>query len=271
MLMASWITAGFIIFSISAYYELKKIHLNFARKCFNVTLFALSVLVLSQAFVGDTVGYEIHRDQPLKTAAMEGVWHTERGAPLILFALPDDEAETNYWTISIPHLGSVLNTHEWNGEMIGLDTVPKADRPFVPFPFFSFRIMVGLAALMLGVLALGIFLYWRKKLYDAHWYHRLCIASAPLGFLALWFGWITAETGRQPWAVYNMIRTNDAVSHVDLNHVIISLVLIFIVYGIIFGYFYFKYLFKIIAAGPTQNPISTDQPFAYMRNEAERK
>lgn len=264
MLLAAWLTTTFVIFGISAYYLLHKKHVAFAKKCFGFALGALVILVPLQAFVGDTVGLEVQRDQPIKTAALEGIWHTQDGAPFLLFAIPDPEAEKNYWEIKIPHMAAVLNTHQWNGTLIGLDTVAKADRPFAPIPFFSFRIMVGLAGVMMLMMAWGVYLWCRKRLYDSTWYHRACVACAPIGFVALWFGWITAETGRQPWIVYNILKTDDAVSKVDFNHVLISFALIVIVYGIIFGYFYFKFLFKIIAEGPTKDTRASDQPFSYM-------
>lgn len=268
MLLASWITGGFIVLGISAYYIIKQMHLDFAKKCFGIALAGLFFLVLTQGYVGDTVGLEVHDNQPIKTAAMEGVWHTQSGVPFVIFALPDMASEQNYWSIEIPHFASLLNTHEWNGTLIGLDTVPKADLPFVPIPFFAFRIMVGLAGLMIAVVVVGAFLAWRKRLYDATWFHYICLACTPTGFLALWFGWITAEVGRQPWIIYNVLRTDDAVSRVDLDHVIISFVLIFIVYGVIFGYFYFKYLFKIITAGPAQTLLlNQSQPFGYMNKQ----
>ena len=266
MLLAAWVTTGFVILGTSAYYLLQKKYLEFSKKCFGFALAALFILVPAQGFVGDAVGVEIHHDQPIKTAALEGVWHTEVGAPLLLFAIPDQEAETNYWSISIPHLGSVLNTHQWNGTLIGLDTVPKADRPFIALPFFSFRIMVGLAGIMFAITLWGAYLFLRKQMYENKWYLRACLACAPIGFIALWFGWITAETGRQPWVVYNILRTEDAVSKVDIYHVLISFALIILVYGVIFGYFYFRFLFKIITEGPTKNPDNNDQPFGYMNN-----
>ena len=264
MLLAAWITTSFVILGISAYYLLKKVHLEFAKKCFGFALAALVILVPVQGYIGDSVGVEVQRDQPIKTAAIEGVWKTQSGVPLLLFAIPDPDTEQNYWEIKIPHFASVLNTHHWNGTLVGLDTVVKADRPFVPLPFFAFRIMVGLAGLMLFVVVWGVYLHVRKRLYDSLWFHRVCLACSPIGFAALWFGWITAETGRQPWVVYNLLRTDDAVSKVDLSHVLISFALIILVYGVIFGYFYFKFLFKIIATGPVQNPDTGDQPFSYM-------
>lgn len=271
MLIAAWVTAGFIILGTCAHYLLHNLYLPFAKKCINFILPVLCVLLIVQFFVGDEVGIVVHETQPIKTAAIEGVWHTQAGAPLVLFALPDSKTEKNYWSVSIPHFAAVINTHHWNGVLVGLDTVPKADRPLVPFTFFAFRIMVGLAALMLLVALLGVFLQWRRQLYTSSWYYRVCIASTPLGFLALWFGWITAETGRQPWAIYNILRTEDAVSPVNLAHVAISFALIIIVYGIIFGYFYFKYLFKIIHAGPEQQLKEQNQPFGYMQQRTQGK
>lgn len=264
MLLAAWLTTTFVIFGISAYYLLQKKHVAFAKKCFGFALAALVILVPLQGFVGDTVGLEVQHDQPIKTAALEGIWHSQAGAPFLLFAIPDPDTEQNYWEIKIPHMAAVLNTHQWNGMLIGLDTVAKADRPFAPIPFFAFRIMVGLAGVMLLMMAWGVYLWCRKRLYDSTWYQRACVACSPIGFVALWFGWITAETGRQPWIVYNILKTDEAVSRVDFSHVLISFALIVLVYGIIFGYFYFKFLFKIIAEGPTKDTSADDQPFGYM-------
>lgn len=266
MLFAAWVTTGFVILGTSAYYLLKKKHLELSKKCFAFSLAALFILVPAQGIVGDTVGVEIHHDQPIKTAAIEGLWHTQSGAPLLLFAIPDQESETNHWSVPIPHLAALINTHEWNGTLVGLNTVSKADRPFVALPFFSFRIMVGLAGIMLAITLWGGYLFLRKHLYENKWYLRACLGCSPIGFIALWFGWITAETGRQPWVVYNALKTENAVSKVDLNHVLLSFALIIIVYGIIFGYFYFKFLFKIIKQGPETNHIDDSQPFGYMNN-----
>lgn len=267
MVLAAWISAGFVIVAVSAYYLKRNLHVEFSKKCFSWVLAALFVLVIFQGFVGDTVGLEVHKNQPIKTAAMEGVWNTQEGAPFLLFAIPDVDAAKNYWEIKIPHMASVLNTHEWNGKLVGLTTVPKADRPFVPLPFYAFRLMVGVFGLMLLVVLVAAYLGARKRLYDTKWFLTLCTWCAPIGFIALWCGWITAETGRQPWIVYKMIRTMDAASQVDVNHVITSFALIVIVYGIVFGYFYFKYLLRVLSHGPTKDPAPGDHPFHYLHND----
>ena len=266
MLLAAWITTGFVILSVSAHYLRKGVHLDFAKKCFSYVLAGLMVLVVLQAYIGDAVGFDVHKYQPLKTAAMEGVWQTQNGAPFLVFAIPDPDTQQNYLELKIPHMAALLNTHEWNGKLVGLRSVPKADQPFVPLPFYAFRAMIMIAGLMVLVVFLGAFLWWRKKLFTTRWYHTLCLLCAPIGFIALWCGWITAETGRQPWIVYNQLRTIKAASDVNTNHVMISLGLIIIVYGIIFGYFYFKYLIKVISAGPTKALSEADKPFKYMGN-----
>ncbi|MFN3234154.1 MAG: cytochrome ubiquinol oxidase subunit I [Gammaproteobacteria bacterium] len=264
MILAAWITTGFVILGICAYYLKNKLHLEFSQKCFSFILGALIILVPLQGYIGDTVGLEVHRDQPIKTAAMEGVWNTTKGAPLLLFAIPDQKQARNYWELKIPYGASLLNTHKLDGELVGLTSVPPQDRPFVIFPFYGFRIMVGMGLIMLAVVLVGLILWLRKRLFDTKWFLNLCMLTTPIGFIALWFGWITAETGRQPWIVYNFIRTMDAASHVNLLHVIVSFALIVIVYGIMFGYFYFKYLLKLLKAGPTLEPEKQDQPFQYL-------
>jgi len=266
MLLAAYISTLFAIAGISAFYLLHQRHHDMARICLSFAMWALIILVPLQIFIGDTVGLIIHQFQPLKTAAMEAVWHTQAGAPLVLVAWPDMAQENNLYALTIPHLASVLNTHQWNGVLTGLATVSPKDQPYVPFVFFSFRLMVGLGVLMLLLVFLGLILRIRKRLYDTRWFLRLCQYFAPAGFFALWAGWITAETGRQPWVVYNYLRTSDAVSPISVTHVMISFVLIIIVYGLIFGVFYFRYLGKILKHGPDDTSAQA-MPFSYLRNQ----
>jgi cytochrome d ubiquinol oxidase subunit I len=266
MLLASYISAALVVSSVSAYYLLQKRFIHFSKKCFAFSWLALLILLPIQIYIGDVAGIKVHETQPLKTAAMEGLWETEQGAPLILFAIPDQKAQTNYWTISIPHLASLLNTHEWNGVLTGLKTVAPADQPQVAPVFFSFRLMVGIGLLILCMALIALYLRIKNRLFETKWFLQAAVLSAPLGFIALWCGWITTEMGRQPWIVYNLIRTVDAVSNVTLNNVIISFALIFIVYGIIFGVFYFYFLHKTISKGPseTEDEKEPHQPFQYM-------
>jgi len=265
MLLASYVTTCFVVMAVASFYFLKKTNLLLAKKCLSFALWASLIVVPVQIFVGDIVGINVHHYQPLKTAAMEGVWETQKGAPLVLFAWPSQEKQENEYTLSIPKLASLINTHDLNGEMLGLKSVAPSEQPRVAPVFFSFRVMVGIGVLMLLTAFFGLFLRVRGHLYSNKWFHRWCIAIAPLGFVASISGWLTAEIGRQPWVVYNLLKTSNAVSAIGTEEVIISFVLLILAYGVIFG-FYLYYVFKLIRLGPQR--IETEQiedhSFQYM-------
>jgi cytochrome d ubiquinol oxidase subunit I len=267
MLFASYVCAAFVICSVCAFYLLNNRHIQFAKTCFAFSWMALLIIMPLQIFFGDIVGRDVMHNQPIKTAAMEGLWDTTRGAPFLLFAVPDQDRQINRFEISLPHAAALINTHQWNGELIGLKSVTAAEQPIVAQVFYSFRVMVYLGMIMLLLAALAFYLRIKQRLFDSLWFLKISVFTAPLGFMALWCGWITAETGRQPWVVYNLLKTADAVSAVPLRDVIISFALIFIVYGVIFGYFYFSILHKMLSKGPAaieEEPKITEQPFPYM-------
>ena len=265
MVIAAYLSTLMAIIGVSAYYLLKGNHLEFAKKCIKFALISLFFLSISQIFVGDDVGTEVHKNQPIKTAAIEGVWKTQRGAPLVLFAYPDSETQSNKFAITIPKLASLINTHELDGELIGLDSVPARDRPVVPAVFYSFRIMVGIGFLMVFIGIFGTILITRKKLYDRKWFLKLCVLASPLGFVAIITGWFTAEFGRQPWVVYGILRTEYAVSQIQLWQVILSLSAIVIIYFVVFGFFYFRYFTRAIKQGP-DNLTQTRMPYGYFQS-----
>ena len=249
MLLAAYATTAFFVAGITGWYLLKQRHLETAKPCFKFAVICAAIILPLQIFVGDLVGLKVLHYQPLKTAAMEAVWETSEGVPFLIFALPDQQNQTNKFEVGIPKLASLINTHHLNGELLGLDSVPPDAQPSVAPVFFTFRIMVGIGTLLLMVALSGIWLLYRKRLYHSKRYLKLCIACAPLGFIATIMGWLTAEIGRQPWVVYGLMKTKDAVSQVPAHHVLISLILFIIVYGFIFG-FYLYYLFKLIRKGP---------------------
>ncbi len=265
MLVAAYLSTLMAIIGVSAYYLLKGKHLDFAKKCIKFSLISLFVLSISQLYVGDDVGREVYKNQPIKTAAIEGVWKTQKGAPLVLFAYPDSETQSNKFAITIPKLASLINTHELDGELIGLDSVPARDRPVVAAVFYSFRVMVGIGFLMVFIGIFGTLLIARKKLFDRKWFLRLCVLASPLGFIAIIAGWFTAEFGRQPWVVYGILRTEYAVSQIQLWQVILSLSAIVIIYFVIFGFFYFRYFTRVIRHGP-DNLTQTRMPYGYFQS-----
>lgn len=249
MVLASYITMGLFVGGIAAYYFLKKSHIEFARPCMKIALYTLLIVAPLQVVMGDIVGLAIFKHQPLKTAAMEGNWETQKGAPLILFALPDTKNEKNHFEISIPYLASFINTHNLMGELPGLKEAAPKDRPLVLPVFFNFRIMVGIGFLILFLGVAGFYLQYKGKLENSPLFAKAMILSSPLGFVATIAGWMVAESGRQPWVVYNLVRVADAVSPVDKFHVLVSLVVFCVVYGFIFAA-YLYYMFRSIKEGP---------------------
>lgn len=261
MVFAAYVTGCFFVAAISAWYLLKQRHLSIAKIGFSFTMWAALIVVPVQAMLGDTVGLEVHDYQPLKTAAIEGVWDTQKAAPLVLIAYPSSTQEKNLFAISIPYGASLLNTHSLNGELIGLKSVPVADRPVVAATFFGFRIMVGIGVLFLLMALYALWLRHRGRLYDTRWFQWLCVLTGPLGMIATISGWITAECGRQPWVVYNLMRTSAGVSVVPATNVAISLTAIILVYLLVLSFFVY-YLFKFIHRGPEEQ---VTPPFTYMK------
>ena len=202
---------------------------------FSITLWLLSVLVPLQIFIGDQHGLNTLEHQPAKLAAIEAHWETGSSVPLILFAIPDDEAETNHFTIEVPYLGSLILTHSLDGTVKGLKDFPADQRPPVALPFFAFRIMVGIGLLMLGLVDVELVAALAGPLFEARSSCAPASRSAPLGFIAVLAGWTTTEVGRQPWIVYGLMRTADAVSpSLTGQDVLMSLIFYVIVYLIIF-------------------------------------
>ena len=233
--VAFYVTTAFVVLGVAALYLLRRRFVEEARTMASMTLWLLTVLVPLQIVIGDAHGLNTREYQPAKVAAMEAHWETRTRAPLILFALPDERAETNHDVIEIPLLGSLILTHSVDGQVHGLKDFPRADRPPVAIPFFAFRIMVGIGLLMLALVALSWWLRWRARLYDSPWYLRCCIAMAPAGFLAVLAGWTTTEVGRQPWTVYGLLRTADSVSpSLSGGDVLVSLIGYVVVYLIMY-------------------------------------
>ncbi len=185
--------------------------------------------------MGDLHGLNTLAHQPAKIAAMEGDWKPERGAPELLFGVPNMKTGHTDYAVGIPHLGSLILTHSWNGEVPGLLSFPPDQRPFSPLIFWTFRLMVGLGFLMAAVGAVSLWLRWKRKLFEARWLQWIVLAMAPAGFVALLSGWVTTEVGRQPFTVYGVMRTADSVSPIGTPGVAVSLAAFGVVYLTVFG------------------------------------
>src|SRR5579883_6716 len=232
---AFYITTAFVVLGVGAYLLRGGKSAVEARLMIRMALNLLIVLVPLQIFLGDQHGLNTLQYQPAKLAAIEGRYDTVRPTPLTLFGIPDDEAAVMRDPIDIPYLGSLILTHSWNGEIKGLKEWAPQDRQPVAPPFYAFRIMVGIAIIMLAVAVTGQILQLRGRLFAAGWFLRLCEFVAPLGFIAVVAGWVTTEVGRQPWTVYGLLRTADSVSpSLTGADVAISLALYVVVYLLMF-------------------------------------
>jgi cytochrome d ubiquinol oxidase subunit I len=258
MTIAAFILAGFLVAACGAWHLLRGRRDATVKRTFSMALWGLLVLAPIQILVGDAHGLNTRQYQPAKIAAIEGLWETEKGGTALnLMGWPDMKAETTRYAVQVPRLGSVILTHSWSGEIRGLKEFAPQDRPYSPIVFWSFRVMAGLGMLMLATAALGLWLRRRARLYEARWFQRLVFYMGPSGILALLAGWITTEVGRQPWAVYGVLRTADAVSPVDAQQAGVSLLVLIIVYALVFGTGIY-YMLKLMARGPVDSePISS--------------
>ena len=266
---AFYITTGFVVLGAGAYLVRRgrSADAEAARLMVRMALGLLIVLVPLQMVLGDQHGLNTLQYQPAKLAAIEGRYDTARPTPLTLFGIPDNKAGVMRYAVEIPRLGSLLLTHTWDGEIKGLKTWPADQWPPVAFPFFGFRVMVGIAFLMLAVVVTGWVLHFRRRLFETAWFLRLCQWTAPLGFIAVLAGWVTTETGRQPWTVYGLMRTANSVSpSLTGGNVLGSLLLYIAVYLVMFpaGIAFMAGLVRagVGAADAPEQPVEGFQPKA---------
>jgi len=212
-LLGGYVVAAFFVMGISAYHILRKRELKFFKTSFRMAAAFGLVCSVLVAFVGDFHASEVAKAQPTKLAAMESVWETQSGAPMYLLAIPDPENERNsVEAVGIPKLLSWLSYRDWDAEVRGLKEFPREDRPPVLLTFASFRAMVGLGLLFILLSLLGYAYARRDRLEQAPLFLRVMLFAIPLPYIATEVGWIVAEVGRQPWIVYGVLRTSDAVS-----------------------------------------------------------
>ncbi|MEQ1107276.1 cytochrome ubiquinol oxidase subunit I [Acinetobacter seifertii] len=251
MAIAAFMVAALLVAGTAAWHLIKGRRDELIKKSFSMALWLILILAPVQIFVGDAHGLNTLEHQPAKLAAMEGHWETNHneGMPLYLFGIPDMQEERTKYAISIPNLGSLILTHSKDGSVKGLKDFVPEDRPNSTVVFWSFRIMVGLGMLMLLLALTGLWLRKTGKLYESKWFHRFALVMGPSGFIALLAGWFTTEVGRQPWVVYGVMRTKDALSPVSAEQVGLTLIIFVLVYCIVFGIGIY-YMLKLINKGP---------------------
>src|SRR5499433_2600056 len=213
MVLAAYLTTALVVGAVGAFHLWRDPHLAGARVMFSMAMWMATLVAPIQILAGDQHGLNTLEHQPVKIMGMEGHYQSHPdGAPLILFGLPDQREGKVKYAIEIPKMGSLILKHSPDAPMAGLDTVPRENWPPVVFPFWSFRIMVGMGLLMAGLGLLSLLMRIRGKLYDSRLLHWFAVAMAPSGFIAVLAGWVTTETGRQPYLVYGLLRTADSAS-----------------------------------------------------------
>ncbi len=252
MLVAAYLTGAFCVAATGAWYRLCGTYAAEGRLMLRMGLFLAALLIPVQLFLGHLNGDYVHDKQPTKFAAIEGRWHDEQPAGEVLIAIPDEAKEENHLELKIPYLGSLIASMRLDSKEVGLTSFPKQDRPPVAIPFFAFRVMVGCGLLMMALAWLGSFhllVYRRRGDRLLLWATFL---SFPLPFVATLTGWFTAEVGRQPWSVYGVLRTADAVTPtLTAQAVTISLIIFAVVYLVIFS-FGALYVYRLLKIGPVE-------------------
>ncbi|WP_420134645.1 cytochrome ubiquinol oxidase subunit I [Rhodopseudomonas sp.] len=235
MVLAAYLTTSLVVGAVGAYHLLRNTRQPGARMMFSMAMWMLTVVAPIQILAGDAHGLNTLEHQPAKVMAMEGHYQSHPdGAPFILFGLPDQDAAVVRYALEIPKLSSLILKHSLDAPLAGLDTVPRQDWPPVPITFWSFRIMVGLGLLMAALGALSLWMRWRGRLHESRPLHAFALAMGPAGFVAVLAGWVTTETGRQPFTVFGLLRTAESVSPLASPAVASSLIAFVIVYFAVF-------------------------------------
>ncbi|MDC7704822.1 cytochrome ubiquinol oxidase subunit I [Vogesella indigofera] len=231
MLLASGLTVAFLVAGVSAYRWLRGDRAGGVRHALKTGVTLAAMLIPLQILVGDAHGLNTFHHQPAKLAAIEGVWHTERGAPLLLFALPDEATQSNRYALGIPKLASLIITHQPEGEIRGLNEFAGAHPP-VAKVFWSFRVMVAVGVAMLLASWLAAW-QLRRRGEPAPWLSRVLVAMTFSGWLATLAGWYVTEIGRQPWLVTGILRTADAASTVGGGMILSTLLMYLALYAVL--------------------------------------
>ena len=251
MTVAAFLATALFVGAAGAWHLLRGNDDRRVRTMLSMAMWMLLFTAPVQILIGDLHGTNTLKYQPAKIAAIEGHWENKpgEGVPLILFGWPDMKQETTRFKIEVPNLGSLILTRSWDGQFPGLKEFAPEDRPNSTVVFWSFRVMVGLGVLMLVLGVWGAWLRWRDRLYGTRLFLHFATWMGPAGLIAILAGWYTTEIGRQPWIVYGVMRTADAVSNQSALSMSVTLVVFIVVYFIVFGTGV-RYMLKLVGKGP---------------------
>ena len=253
MSVAAFLATALFVAASGAWHLLQRQDTRAVRKMLSMSLWMILVMAPLQAVIGDAHGLNTLRYQPAKLAAIEGHWQNDepKGMPLLLFGWPDMDKEVTRFALPVPRLGGLLLAHDWDGQITGLKEFPKENRPNATIVFWTFRVMGGLGTLMIALGLWGLALRRGQRLWTSRLFLRAVMLMGPAGLVALLAGWFTTEIGRQPFVVYGVQRTADAVSPHALAAVSVTLLAFVVVYFLVFGAGT-AYVLRIVRVGPVQ-------------------
>jgi cytochrome d ubiquinol oxidase subunit I len=262
MVLGAYLTTAMVVAGASAFALLRDRARAESRIALRMAVLMMALVTPLQILAGHESGIVASEYQPAKVAALEGWWTTRAQQPSVLIGWPDEEAERNHFELAVPGFGSWVNNAGPEDVLAGLDQFAPEERPPVWLTFWAFRIMVAMGLLMLVLGVWGAVAWALKRLDAARWYHRALVLAAPSGFIAVLAGWVTAEVGRQPYVVYGVMRTADAVSPVTASSVAASLLFFMVTYAIVFSAGA-VYILRLIDKGPDTDeapPRDTREP-----------
>jgi cytochrome d ubiquinol oxidase subunit I len=238
MTLAAFVATGFSVGAVHAFFLLRDRRRHFHRQALAIALGVACVSAPLQILSGDLSARTVAKIQPAKLAAMETNYRTQTGAPLLIGGIPNDNLKTNDYAISIPRGLSFLSTHDPNAKVVGLEDFPRKDWPNVRFVHWSFEIMVAAGLAMLALSIAVAWLWWKDRhVPDNKWLLRVLVAAGPLGFIAIEAGWLVTELGRQPWIIYGVMRTEEAVTPMGslaVPFVVFTLLYIFLAFMVVY-------------------------------------
>ena len=255
MLTAAYLTASFMVAGVGAWYLLRRKHLDFARRTVALGTAFAAVLIAGQVFLGDILYGTMIKYQPSKMQAAEGFWEkqSQSPAPYYWFIIPDQKNQQNRFALGMPYLGSIWLTHSLEGRVQGLKNTPRDRQPIMGMVFYSFRTMYGLAIIMFVMGVASLWLRFQGRLFTSRWFLWMLVFMTPSGIIATLAGWYLAETGRQPWVIYGILRTADAVSPVPAQALLSTLIAFVCVYTVFLSAFLI-FTVRIIRRGPAEAP-----------------
>ena len=259
MLVAAYLTGSFLVAGVGAWYLLQGKYESFGRRTVSIGTAFATVLIAGQVFLGDMVYGTMLQHQPAKMQAAEGFWEkqSQSPAPYYWIIVPDQQNQRNRFALGIPYLGSIWLTHSLDGRVAGLKNTPPERQPTMAWVFYGFRVMYGIAILMFGLCVASLWLRWQGRLFTTRWFLRALVVMAPSGVVATLGGWYVAETGRQPWVIYGILRTADAVSPVPAGALLSTLVAFICIYSVFMTAF-LVFARHMIRRGPELSPAQTE-------------